>query len=341
MPSARPLARPATLRPVGVMGYLGALATRLVWVLIALLIALGAAGIVATMGDMPGTVAREELTWTADAEVATRLDAATAKLEALGTRVDELAGTARRALTLLSGSDPGALADIIDEGTAQLLEVKALEDGLAAALGDVPYTGDDWALHVSDGVHERWRQLTGAAGLTEDLEGDWAGFTGRAIDAARLSTLLVRHDTETAAAAKAGSAGTYAAALAKLDDSDATIAAAVKLRDELASSTEVSTLTDWLDRNAAYDKALRLLYAALVTSDGLVTSEVQQAFEGEQAARANLPSDTRGMVVIMSDIARGGLNQAVIAIDEARESLAQALEIQQQLREGGEIQPPE
>ena len=46
------------------------------------------------------------------------------------------------------------------------------------------------------------------------------------------------------------------------------------------------------------------------------------------------------MVVIMSDIAQGGLNQAVIAIEEARGSLAQALEVQQQLRDGAETAPP-
>jgi hypothetical protein len=324
-----------------VKGFLKAILSRLAWAMVALLIALGGAGIVATMGHVPGTAAREELTWAADAEVAPRLDAATVHLEALADEVDGLAGTARRALTQLSGADPSALADTIGEGTAQLLEVTALERELIATLAEVPYTGDDWALHVSEGLHERWRQLDGTAGLTAGLEADWAGFTGRAVDAAQLSTLLVRHDEETAAAAKAGSAGTYRAALDLLEASDATIAAAVTLRDRLARSTDVATLTEWLDRNAAYDKALRTLYGALVKSNGKVTAEVRKAFAAEQAARAQLPGDTRGMVVIMSDIAQGGLNQAVIAIEEARGSLALAIEVQAQLRDSGKIAPPE
>ena len=65
-----------------------------------------------------------------------------------------------------------------------------------------------------------------------------------------------------------------------------------------------------------------------------MNAEVRKAFDLEQQARAQLPGDTRAMVVIMSDIAQGGLNQAVIAIEEARGSLAQALEVQQQLRDG-------
>ena len=39
------------------------------------------------------------------------------------------------------------------------------------------------------------------------------------------------------------------------------------------------------------------------------------------------------LVVIMSDIARGGLNQAVISIEQARGALSSALDLQQQLQE--------
>ena len=83
----------------------------------------------------------------------------------------------------------------------------------------------------------------------------------------------------------------------------------------------------WIDRNAAYDAALRRLYEALLDSKGQVTDHVRAAFDGEQAARRELPPDTRGLVVIMSDIAQGGLNQAVIAIEEARGALASAIDL--------------
>jgi stage V sporulation protein SpoVS len=51
---------------------------------------------------------------------------------------------------------------------------------------------------------------------------------------------------------------------------------------------------------------------------------VRRALSAVEAARASLPPDTRALVVILADVARGGLNQAVIAIEEARGRLAEA-----------------
>jgi hypothetical protein len=57
-----------------------------------------------------------------------------------------------------------------------------------------------------------------------------------------------------------------------------------------------------------------------------VTRAIREALAAEQEARDQLPEDTRGMVIIMSEIGRGGLNQAVIAIEQARGELDGALE---------------
>jgi len=46
---------------------------------------------------------------------------------------------------------------------------------------------------------------------------------------------------------------------------------------------------------------------------------------GVAVFRARLPPDARGLVLIMSDIGRGGMNDAVITIEEARGKLADAL----------------
>ena len=310
------------------------------WLVAALLIALGGAGIVATMSHAPGTVAREELTWAGDAEVAPALDAAATRLEALAGEVDQLAATSRQALTQMSAGDTPGLTDAIAEGTTRLANAQRLADELGSSLAGVPHTGSDWALHLSTDLHERYRQLEGTVALTVGLESSWASFTGRALDAAHLSTLLTRHDGETATAAKEGMAGRYKAALAALDTSGVTLAAARDLRDGLARTTDVATLTAWLDSNGAYDEALRTLYGALVKSGGTGTPEVKKAFEGEQHARSQLPGDTRGLVVIMSDIAQGGIDGAVIAIEKARGSLSLALDLQQQLRDGGGVAPP-
>ena len=97
----------------------------------------------------------------------------------------------------------------------------------------------------------------------------------------------------------------------------------------------MSTLITWLDRNAEYDAALRGLYQSLVDAKGRVTDDVRAAFAAEKEARARLPEDARGLVVIMAEVAQGGLNQAVISIEEARGSLSAALDVQADLRAGG------
>jgi hypothetical protein len=315
-------------------------ATRIAWVTLALLIALGSAGIVAAMSHVPGTAARPELTWAGDAEMASALDAATGDLEALAAEVDTLGATARVALSQVVAGDAEALRQTISTGTLRVAEVQGLSSELEQSLAAVPHTGEDWALHVSADSRQRFAELAMTAGVTKSVGGDWAALAGRSIDATRVSALLTSHDEQTAAAAKLGSEGKYRSAIAQLDASDATIAESRALADRLAATTDVSTLRAWIDRNADYDAALRVLYTALIESGARVNAEVRKAFDLEQQARAQLPGDTRAVVVIMSDIAQGGLNQAVIAIEEARGSLAQALEVQQQLRDGSGIEPP-
>jgi hypothetical protein len=325
---------------VDVVGALRTVARGTAWLAIAVLIAVGGAGIVATLNPPPGTVARSELTWAGDAELRPALDAATDDLRALADRVEALSSTARVALQQVAAGDADALEATVTEGTLQLGAVEAGAAELESALAAMPYTDASWALHVSGELRRRYEQLAGTVRLTSGLAGDWAAFTGRSLAAARLGGLLTRHDEQTAAAARDGAAGRYREALDGLDASDATIALARELRDDLAPTTDVTTLTAWLDRNAEYDAALRELYEALIAADGEVTGAVRRAFDREQLARSQLPGDTRALVVIMADVAQGGLNEAVIAIETARGELAQALELQEQLRDGTEPAPP-
>ncbi len=309
------------------------------WAVIAALIAIGTAGMIAATEHPAGTDARPELTWDGDQAATPALDVATTELAQLSNAVDGLASTARRSLTDIVGGDVQALSDTIDAGTAQVTEVKTQTTQLTAALERVPGVGDDAALRLSPGVIDRYAALASTQGLTDGLETDWLAFTGRAVGAARLTGLLTRHDQETAAAARAGAAGHYQRALTLLDAPDATLVEALRLRDDLASSTDVSTLSDWLDRNGAYDAALRNLYQSLVDAKGRVTNRVRKAFAQEATARDQLPTDTRALVVIMGDLARGGLNQAVISIEQARGALAAALDVQQQYQEPASAAP--
>ena len=118
----------------------------------------------------------------------------------------------------------------------------------------------------------------------------------------------------------------YAEAMKLLDQAEKQITSARVLRDKLVATVEVSVLDEWLDRDADYDVALRNLYKAISKVGKKVTPAAQAAVKAEAAARARLPPDGRGLVIIMAEIGRGGMNGAVIAIEEARAKLTDALE---------------
>ena len=69
------------------------------------------------------------------------------------------------------------------------------------------------------------------------------------------------------------------------------------------------------------------------TRAGSSTRPSRPPSEGEQQARERLPVDLRPLVVIMADVAQGGLNQAVISIEETRGEIAGALDVQRSFQE--------
>lgn len=310
-----------------------ALALAAVWLAVAVLVSLGGAGIVAGVGGPPGSAARPELTWRGDDAIRPGLDASTKDLAKLASEVDALGTTARGAITELIATDRSLLSSSVDQGTRQLITIEAGTAALRAHLMGLPGVDPSLPgglapaaeLTLGSGTRARFSALLAALDATGGLPTDWARFTSGSLAAEGLTTLLLDHDVSTARAAVQGRGGDYAGALKTLAQSDAIMTRSRALRDQLAPTTDVTTLTAWLDRNAAYDKALRTLYLALETSGGIVTPQVRAAFAGEQAAREALPPDTRAVVVILDDVARGGLNQAAIEIETARGRLDAAL----------------
>jgi len=299
----------------------------LVWLALVLAIALGAAGLVSGADHQPGTPARPELTFTRDAEVDAGLDVATRDLEALVDEVAALGVQARGALAALNGTETSTVDVAIAEGNRLLDEMLAQTSAVRRELVGVPYVARlDAAMLISDARVSRHAALVAALDATDGLQDAWVRLTSGSVAAVRLSTLLALHDEEVTGAAALGRAARYTDAIERLDDADATIAEARALRDQLANTVDVTILDAWLNRNANYDTALRGLYLAYSRVGNRVTDELRDAVAAEAAARRELPSDTRGMVVIMAEIGRGGMNGAVIAIEEARGRLARAIE---------------
>ncbi|HET7728086.1 MAG TPA: hypothetical protein VFK54_12260 [Candidatus Limnocylindrales bacterium] len=301
-------------------------AVRLAWLGAALGISLGAAGLATAMNRPAGTAARPELTWVGDAAAIPALADAEAALQALDEEVAALGSFGRLALQELTANDQAGIDEAITGGTAQLATVQAAVDAFRARLDAVPGIGaPDEAIRLSQAVRDRYDLLVSTVRATDDLSRNWTVLTAETLNAGRLTALLLEHDRAAGVAALAGSRGDYAEALESLDLAEARLESAREIRDDLEGRVDVTTLDRWLERAAVYDAALRELYEALEASGGVVSDRVREAAAAELEARDRLPEDTRALVVVMADIAEGGLNGALIAIEQTRGALGEAL----------------
>lgn len=297
----------------------------LVWTVAAVVIALGSAGITGGLDHLPATGARPELTYGADRDIAPGLDAATADLRVLSGQVDALAGQGRDALTALVSSDTSGLQAAIGAGDAQVGTIAASARALSDRLAALPAIDAAAAARFSPKTLARYATLGAALPAVDALGDDWARLAAGSVPAIELTEHLAAHDRIAGQAVQQGAAGKYAAAIKTLAGASAELASARKVRDQLATLIDTSTLDTWIDRNATYDAAVGDLWAAVLASPTRVTAAVRAAADRERAAKAQLPADTSALVVILGDVARGGLNQAVIAIEEARGRLLDAL----------------
>jgi hypothetical protein len=296
------------------------------WLLIVVVLALGSAGIVAQWSHPPGTSARAELTWHGDQALAPTLDAAQVDLEAIASQVDRLSLMGRGALAAVTNDDQGPFTAAIHEGGDLSRAIQTASAALRADLVAMPGSLAADGITYGAEVFARRAAMLSALDATGGLARDWARLTAGSVLASDLIGLLTSHDLTVAAAAADGRAADYEAALATLARATTKLDDATTIRDRFANTTDVETLDQWIGRNRRYDEALIGLYSALRDSGGLVNDAVRDAYREESAARAVLPPDTRGLVVIVADIGRGGLNQAVIAIEQARGRLNLALQ---------------
>jgi hypothetical protein len=295
------------------------------WLACAVVLSLGVAGIAVGLNHSPSTGARPELTWAADRAIAPGLDGAQADMRSLLDEVDALAERGREALTALVAQDVKSLEQALAGGADQIGRVEAHREQIRAALRTLPGAGAGMEGRLGPASIGRYDALVAALPAVDGLAGAWDRLAQGSGPASRLATHLLEHDRIAGEAVKLGAAGKYREAVETLAGATAELDAARSIRDELAARVDVSTLDEWIDRNAAYDGAVGDLWTALRRSNGRVTDAVRDASVRERAAKENLPPDTRGLVVILGDVARGGLNQAVIAIEEARGRLAAAL----------------
>jgi prophage DNA circulation protein len=295
------------------------------WVVVAGLIAFGGSGLVAAATPPPGTPARAELTWAGDAAIRPGLASATAALADVGTSIDRLGTLARATLAAMVANDARTLDEALTEGTALATQVETGGASITAEIAALPGTGPYETLQIGSQLLRTRDAILAAAGATAGLPAAWNQLSSAARTASRLMALLIEHDTVTGEAAQLGRGTRYDEALARLQDSARLLAQAQVIRDDLAHTTDVSTLDQWMARDRRYDAALVALYTALRGSGDRVTDAVRAAAAEEEAARATLPPDSRGLTVILADIGRGRASGSVIAIEQARGSVLAAI----------------
>ncbi len=302
-------------------------ALALAWLLAVVVIALGAAGVVAGM-DTPRADGSDRSGRNAqgDAAAGAALDQVEADLRTLSDDIGALGQQGRVIIASLSGNDTDAATAAIAEGEALVDGITARTAAIRDELDAVPLIGSPAAAYeLSPSVIDRHAAYLGALDTTEGLAEAWTRLTVGSLAASRMSELLAAHDAAVVAAAKAGRDADYKTALDRLDEADTAIVEARKLRDRLAATVDVTTLDEWLDRSGDYDVALRKLYTAVQRSKGRINATVRSAMRAEARAQARLPPDTRSLVLIMSDIGRGGMNAAAIDIETAGDDLDEAL----------------
>jgi hypothetical protein len=299
------------------------LARAFVWLLAAAVIAIGAAGLAVAANPVPDEISRPEVFARADAAMAPGMAVIDAQLRDVQERVTALSGLSRSALVNLNAGDQEALVEDLDDGDLLVLEIGSIATAAAADLRALPFDADSY--QISRAMAARVEAAGEAVETVRPLADLWGRVARGALPASEIARHLADHDLATFAATQDGTAGRYADALQGLGAARAELTAALEIRDQLVEAVDTTTLDIWVDRNRTYDDALARLYRALQASGGRVNDAAREAFADVQRAQRLLPPDTRAIVVIMSDLAQGGLNQAAIRIDEARGALIAAV----------------
>lgn len=295
------------------------------WAVLFAVLAASGAGLVDGTWHAPGSPARAELTWDGDAALGERLDVATEELKRIADGVEELDNLAKTALSEVASVDPSRLNAALETGAEVATAIESATFDLQQVLSGLPGDGPTAALEYSNDTLVRRAAILAAIDAAASLAGQWSQVVKRSADAAQLRATIATHDTTVLAGAAKGVGGKYKDASATLAGALLTVADIKALRVRLIAGTEPTVLDEWIERNQAYDIALKGLYDALVKSKGEVTLAVQSARREERAAFGQLPPDRRTILVIVAEVARGGLTQAVLAIDEARGRIDEAL----------------
>lgn len=314
-----------SIAPARIPRILGRALRGVIWTVLFAVLATGGAGLLGQAWHAPGSPARAELTYAGDAALDARLDVATQRLTEIAAEVEKLASEARIALEEVVSSDPTRLSEAVQRGGQAATTIEATTAALRESLAGLPGEGEAAVIEFSNDTLVRRSAILTAIDAALSLAGHWRQVAAHATEVANLTGLFTRHDTIVLDAARNGRQRKYVEAIAILDQALLTVADVQSLRVRLIAGSDGTVLDEWIQRNADHDAALRALYAAFDASGGIVTGQVQARMRDQEVAFARLPPDRRTIVVIVAEVTRTGLTQAVVAIDDAHGRIDEAL----------------
>ena len=298
------------------------------WTALFAVLAAGGAGLVGQAWHPPGSPVRAELTYPGDAALAARLDAATAGLAEIADEVEVLADAAKSALAEVTSSETERLRAAVERGDEAAATIEARAAELREALANLPGGGPTATIDYSNATLVRRSTVLAAIEAAAGLAAHWGQVAARATETANLITQIARHDQTVLAAAENGVERRYQRAVRILDEALLIVVDIQSRRARLIAGSDGTVLDEWIIRSRNYDTALRNLYRALIDCscpNGPLTVEAQFAQRDEELARDQLPPDRRTIIVIVSEVTAGGLTEAVVAIDDARGQIEDAL----------------
>ncbi|MFN8621262.1 MAG: hypothetical protein U0869_11000 [Chloroflexota bacterium] len=294
------------------------------WVVLLLVGAFAAAGLVLAL-DHPATDdGRPELTAADAAVLAPRLAALEPVLTDAATDAQDLAAAASDVLVGLRALDPDGVSDALLAGDVAAGGVGMAADRLRTEVPELLHgLGDGSRLPAAD--RQRAAAIAAVPSALDVAAGAW-GSVGVAVEApTRLLAALADHDAAIARAAALGRAGDYAGALAQLETATAALARAAAVRDAAtAAGRDTAALAARIAATEPHDGALRSLYRVLRDSGGVRTDRVDAAIAAERAAAASTP-DPADLPGILDDLGGRDIPAALLPIEAARGAVAAAL----------------
>ena len=261
------------------------------------------------MQPSPDRPERPELTSTGDRVVRQHLDAAERSVAALAADIDALGTQARGALAAMVGGETDTMDAAIADGNGLIARVRSETAAIRAELAAAPHVGTSLApLYVSPELRERHATLQRVAAGRDGLDG-----RGRASPRAARRPASSRRSSRSTT----GSSGSPPTGPSGEVQGGASRPSTPRRR---CSRPRAPPRPARQHRGRRHARPVARAQRRPTTRPfGPCTKLTPTSASGsrrssrprsrpEKAARAHLPADTRGLVVIMSDIGQGGLN---------------------------------